>query len=197
VTSAKDQKQYWDKDEHKYQYHPIEKFAASFRQSYLPGLIQDNIFVPKTKRSNDVEKISSTLSRWNVFKACFLREILLFKRNSALHIVTSLQMVVLALVISTIFLRTNMTQKSVLDANKYNGAIFLALTIVNFNGMIEVAMMIKRLPTFYKQRELLALPGWALLSPAFLISVPISVVQTGLWTLITYYLIGYAPSFIR
>jgi hypothetical protein len=69
--------------------------------------------------------------------------------------------------------------------------------IVNFNGMVEITMTVKRLPTFYKQRELLALPGWALIIPVFLISIPISLLQTGLWTILTYYVIGYAPSFIR
>jgi hypothetical protein len=63
--------------------------------------------------------------------------------------------------------------------------------------MTEIAMTIKRLPTFYKQRELLALPGWAVLSSVFLIGLPMSLVETGLWTSLTYYVIGYAPSFIR
>ena len=175
-----DQKQYWISDEHKYHYHSIQNFAESFHLSYLPRLVQDNVFVPKNAGNGEEVKTSSTLSRWNVFKACFSREVLLFKRNSALHIFTALQMTVLALVISTIFLRTNMNHGSVLDANKYIGALFMAVMIVNFNGMIEIAMMIKRLPTFYKQRELLALPGWALLPPALLISIPMSLVQTGL-----------------
>nr|CAB3481630.1 unnamed protein product [Digitaria exilis] len=90
-----------------------------------------------------------------------------------------------------------MSHKTVLDANKYMGALFMAVVIVNFNGMTEIAMTIKRLPTFYKQRELLALPGWALLSSVYLISIPISLVETGLWTGLTYYVIGYAPSPVR
>jgi hypothetical protein len=77
------------------------------------------------------------------------------------------------------------------------GSLFIAVVIVNFNGMTEIAMTIKRLPTFYKQRELLALPGWALLSSAYLISLPMSLLETGLWTSLTYYVIGYAPSFLR
>ncbi|CAM0879339.1 unnamed protein product [Alopecurus aequalis] len=197
VTSEMDQKQYWISDEHKYHYHPIEKFAKSFRSSYLQQLVQDNVLVQESAGNREEAKKSSTLSRWSVFKACFSREVLLLKRNSALHIFTGLQMTVLALVTSTIFFRTNMNHESVLDANKYMGALLMAVMIVNFNGMIEIAMTIKRLPTFYKQRDLLALPGWALLSPAFLISIPMSLVQTGLWTSLTYYMIGYGPSFIR
>uniref|UniRef100_A0ACD5ZVW4 Uncharacterized protein n=2 Tax=Avena sativa TaxID=4498 RepID=A0ACD5ZVW4_AVESA len=197
VTSEMDQKQYWINDEHKYEYHPIEKFAESFCSSYLPRLVKEGSGVPNNTVKHEEVKASSSLSRWNIFKACFSREVLLLKRNSPLHIFTTVQITVLALVISTIFLRTNMNHKSVVDANKYIGALFVAVMIVNFNGMIEISMTIKRLPTFYKQRELLALPGWALITPVFLTSIPMSLVQTGLWTILTYYVIGYAPSFIR
>ncbi|XP_047086516.1 ABC transporter G family member 45 isoform X1 [Lolium rigidum] len=199
VTSKMDQKQYWIRDENKYQYRTIEKFAESFRSSYLPQLVEDNHC-----RSNNTGKgkeiktsASRRISTWNTFKACLSREVLLMKRNSPLHIFKIVQITVLALVISTVYVRTNMNQKSVLDANKYMGSLFIAVVIVNFNGMTEIAMTIKRLPTFYKQRELLGLPGWALLSSAYLISLPISLLETGLWTSLTYYVIGYAPSFLR
>ncbi|VAI26081.1 unnamed protein product [Triticum turgidum subsp. durum] len=198
VTSKMDQKQYWIGDQHRYHYHSIENFAESFRSSYLPRLVQDKLLVPNSSRVKSAEvKTRLGMSRWNIFKACFSREVLLLKRNSPIHIFTTVQITILALVISTIFLRTNMNHKSVLDANKYVGALFIAVMLVNFNGMIEIAMTIKRLPTFYKQRELLALPGWALLTPNFLLSIPISLMQTGLWTSLTYYMISYAPSFIR
>ncbi|XP_044978700.1 ABC transporter G family member 45-like [Hordeum vulgare subsp. vulgare] len=197
VTSKMDQKQYWIGEEHMYHYHPIEKFTESFYSSYLPRLVQDKIFVPNNRVEREDAKTSSSLSKWNIFKACFSRELLLLKRNSPLHIFTTIQITILALVVSTLFLRTNMNHKSISDANKYIGALFLAVMIVNFNGMAEIAVTIKRLPTFYKQRDLLALPGWAILTPVFLLSIPISFVQTSLWTILTYYVIGYAPSFIR
>jgi hypothetical protein len=194
-----DQKQYWIGDENKYQYRSIEKFAESFRSSYLPQLVEENHC-----RSNNTGKgkeiktsASRRISTWNTFKACLSREVLLMKRNSPLHIFKIVQITVLAFVISTVYVRTNMSQKSVLDANKYMGSLFIAVVIVNFNGMTEIAMTIKRLPTFYKQRELLGLPGWALLSSAYLISLPMSILETGLWTSLTYYVIGYAPSFLR
>ncbi|CAM0911760.1 unnamed protein product [Alopecurus aequalis] len=199
VTSKMDQKQYWIGDENKYQYRSIEKFAESFSSSYLPRLVEDNLCKSNnTGKGKEIKTCAShRISTWNTFKACFSREVLLMKRNSPLHIFKIVQITVLAFVISTIYLRTNMNQKSVLDANKYMGSLFIAVVIVNFNGMTEIAMTIKRLPTFYKQRELLGLPGWALLSSVYLISLPMSLVETGLWTSLTYYVIGYAPSFLR
>ncbi|CAL5000759.1 unnamed protein product [Urochloa decumbens] len=198
VTSKMDQKQYWASDQNKYQYHSIEKFAEAFRLSYLPQLEEKLCSSDNTGKNKEVKvNASRQISRWNIFKACFSREVLLLKRNSPVHIFKTIQITIMALVISTPFLRTKMSHKSVLDANKYMGALFMAVVIVNFNGMTEIAMTIKRLPTFYKQRELLALPGWALLCSVFLISIPISLVETGLWTGLTYYVIGYAPSPIR
>ena len=197
VTSKMDQKQYWAGDPNKYRYHSIEKFAEAFRMSYLPRLAEEKLCSTNNTGNEVKMNASRQISRWNIFKACFSREVLLLKRNSPVHIFKTIQITVMALVISTLFVRTKMNHKSVLDANKYMGALFMAVVIVNFNGMTEIAMTIKRLPTFYKQRELLALPGWALLSSVFLISIPISLVETGLWTGLTYYVIGYAPSPIR
>ncbi|CAM0879784.1 unnamed protein product [Alopecurus aequalis] len=199
VTSKMDQKQYWSGDENEYQYCPNDKFAESFRSYYLPRLVQENICRQNNARKSMEFKTSTcrTISRWNIFMACFSREVLLLKRNLPVHIFKTVQITILALVTSTIFLRTNMNHSSVVDANKYMGALFTAIVIVNFNGMTEIAITIKRLPTFYKQRKLLGLPGWALLSSVFLISLPMSLVETGLWTSLTYYVIGYAPSFIR
>ncbi|KAL6900988.1 hypothetical protein ACP4OV_005664 [Aristida adscensionis] len=196
VTSKMDQKQYWAGDK-KYQYHSIEKFAKSFRTFYLPRLVDDKLCSPNNSGKEIKMSKSRTMSRWNIFKACFSRELLLLKRNSPVHIFKAIQITIMALVISTLFLRTKMSHNSIIDANKYMGALFMAVVTVNFNGMTEIAMTIKRLPTFYKQRELLAVPGWALLSSVFLISIPISLVETGLWTGLTYSAIGYAPSLVR
>uniref|UniRef100_A0ACD5Y9M4 Uncharacterized protein n=1 Tax=Avena sativa TaxID=4498 RepID=A0ACD5Y9M4_AVESA len=192
-----DQNQYWFSNINTYQYCPTEKFVESFHSSYRPRLIQEDLGVSNNTVKCEAFKARSSLPRWSIAKACFSREVLLLKRSCPLHIFTTVQIIVLALVISTLFLRTSMNHKSILGANKYIGALFLAIMIVNFNGMVEVAMIIKRLPTFYKQRELLAFPGWALIIPVFLISIPLSLLQTGLWTILTYYVIGCAPSFIR
>ncbi|WVZ64106.1 hypothetical protein U9M48_013673 [Paspalum notatum var. saurae] len=89
-----------------------------------------------------------------------------------------------------------MGQDTIFDGNKYMGALFMAVAAVNFNGMTELMMTVKRLPIFYKQREMLRLPGWAILCSIFLISIPMSLVETGLWTCSTYYTIGYAPSLV-
>ncbi|TVU11154.1 hypothetical protein EJB05_44721 [Eragrostis curvula] len=135
--------------------------------------------------------------RWAIFKACFLREVLLARRNSPIHIFKAVQITFLAFVLGTLFFRTEMDHNTVIDGNKYMGALFMSISVVNFNGMTELTMTVKRLPVFYKQRELLGLPGWAILCSIFLINIPMSLMETGLWTCSTYYTIGYAPSPVR
>uniref|UniRef100_J3MUY2 ABC transporter domain-containing protein n=1 Tax=Oryza brachyantha TaxID=4533 RepID=J3MUY2_ORYBR len=194
VTSNMDQKQYWVGNESEYQYHAIEKFVESFHTSFLPQIREGNL---QKQESNKIIKTSKHVSVWSIFHACFSRELLLVKRNYPLHMFKAIQIIILAFVTSTLFLRTEENHNSIKGANKYMGALFLAIVVPNFNGMTELGMTIRRMPTFYKQRELLALPGWALLSSIYLINLPLSLVETSLWSCLTYYAIGYAPSPIR
>ncbi|KAK1577495.1 hypothetical protein Q3G72_022274 [Acer saccharum] len=50
-----------------------------------------------------------------------------------------------------------------------------------------------RLPVFYKDRDLLFHPVWDFTIPNFLLRVPLSIVESIVWTVVTYFSIGYAP----
>ncbi|CAI9286413.1 unnamed protein product [Lactuca saligna] len=52
-------------------------------------------------------------------------------------------------------------------------------------------MAIAKLPVFYKQRDFLFYPSWAYTLPSWIIKIPITFVETFLWTLLTYYVIGF------
>ena len=75
-----------------------------------------------------------------------------------------IQIALLALVIMTLFLHTELNHSSVSYGNKFMGEFFSGVVIVKFNGLAELQMTMRRFPIFYKQRQLLLLPGWALLS---------------------------------
>ncbi|TVU11150.1 hypothetical protein EJB05_44717, partial [Eragrostis curvula] len=137
------------------------------------------------------------IPKWNIFKVSLLRELLILKRNSPVQIFKTVQITFLAFVLATLFFRTEMKHDTIFDGNKYMGALFMAVAAVNFNGMAELTMTVNRLPIFYKLRELLGLPGWAILLSIFLLSIPTSLLESGLWTFSTYYAIGFAPSPIR
>ncbi|KAK8594976.1 hypothetical protein V6N13_015885 [Hibiscus sabdariffa] len=62
---------------------------------------------------------------------------------------------------------------------------------------ITVPEFASRLPVFYKQRDLLFHPVWTFTLPTFLLRVPISILETTAWMVVTYYTIGYAPAASR
>ncbi|MQL82159.1 hypothetical protein Taro_014624 [Colocasia esculenta] len=199
VTSKADQAQYWTGNRGAYEFVPAQAFAENFNAMYRSQIPAEELKKEDNGSNRDIlntEK-GNGISRWELFRACFSRELLLMRRNSPVHIFKTIQIVLLGSVIMTMFFRTEMKHQSVQDGNKFMGAIFAAVVIIKFNGMTELSMTLRRLPTFYKQRELLFLPGWVILSSIVLLSIPTSLLETSLWTCLTYYVIGFAPSAVR
>ncbi|CAL5350301.1 unnamed protein product [Camellia sinensis] len=58
---------------------------------------------------------------------------------------------------------------------------------------IKVALTVLRLPVFYKQRDFLFYPPWAFGLPIWVLSIPLSLVESAIWISLTYYTIGFAP----
>uniref|UniRef100_A0A0A9A3C4 PDR9 n=1 Tax=Arundo donax TaxID=35708 RepID=A0A0A9A3C4_ARUDO len=82
-------------------------------------------------------------------------------------------------------------------ANYYMSSLFYALLFLIINGLPEMSMAINRLPVFYKPRDCCFYPAWAYVIPAFVLKIPVSLVQSIIWTSISYYLIGYTPEATR
>lgn len=99
----------------------------------------------------------------------------------------------MAIVGSTVFIRTRMHTNSEDDGAKYIGALLFGLIVNMFNGFLEVPLSITRLPVFYKHRDLLFYPAWVFTLPNALLRIPISIFESLIWVGITYYVIGYAP----
>nr|GMD07294.1 pleiotropic drug resistance protein 3 [Ipomoea batatas] len=92
----------------------------------------------------------------------------------------------------TVFLRTKM-DVDVLHANYYLGALFYALIILLVDGFPELSMTVTRLEVFFKQRELCFYPAWAYAIPATILKFPLSLLESVVWTSLTYYVIGFSP----
>lgn len=100
------------------------------------------------------------------------------------------------MITGTVFLRTHMGVDT-LHSNYYMGSLFYALLLLMVNGFPELAMTVSRLPVFYKQRDFYFYPAWAYAIPATILKIPVSIVESIIWTSITYYLIGYSPQASR
>jgi hypothetical protein len=138
-----------------------------------------------------------SVPKMELLKASFDKEWLLIKRNSFVYVFKTIQLIVVALIASTVFLRTEMHNRNEEDGAVYIGALVFGLIINMFNGFAELALTIQRLPVFYKHRELLFHPAWTYTLPTVLLRIPISVFETIVWMVMTYYTIGYAPEASR
>ena len=87
-----------------------------------------------------------------------------------------------------------MHRDTLTDGVIYLGALFFTLLVLMFNGFPEMAMTVIKLPVFYKQRDFLFYPSWAYALPMWILKIPISFLEAGIWVFITYYVIGFDPS---
>ncbi|XP_050366565.1 pleiotropic drug resistance protein 1-like isoform X1 [Argentina anserina] len=197
VTSKKDQEQYWASRDEPYRFITVEEFSKAFQSFYVGCAISNELATPFDKSKSHSAALTTTkygVKRAELLKACFSREFLLMKRNSFVYLFKLIQLSILSLITMTLFLRTEMHRDSVTNGGIYAGALFFALVAVMFNGMAELSMTIAKLPVFYKHRKLLFFPPWAYALPAWLLKIPLTCVEVGVWVFITYYVIGFDPN---
>ncbi|XP_071698349.1 pleiotropic drug resistance protein 3-like [Rutidosis leptorrhynchoides] len=195
VVSRKDQASYWCRTDEPYSYISVPTLSMRFDESDLGKDLNKKIIKPFMKSQSHENAISFdvySLSKWALFRACMSREILLMKRNSFVYIFKTVQLIFIAVITMTVFLRTRLNA-DILDANYYLGSLFYALTILLVDGIPETGMTVARLPVFYEQRDLCFYPAWAYAIPASILKIPLSVLEATIWTCLTYYVIGYSP----
>uniref|UniRef100_A0A6V7QQA9 ABC transporter domain-containing protein n=1 Tax=Ananas comosus var. bracteatus TaxID=296719 RepID=A0A6V7QQA9_ANACO len=200
VTSKKDQEQYWADRSRPYRYVPVPEFVAQFRRFHVGLRLENELSVPYDKsRCHRAALVFSkhSVSTSDLLKTSFAKEWLLIKRNSFVYIFKTVQLTIMALVVSTVFLRTLMHQRSVDDGFLYIGALLFGLIVNMFNGFAELTLTISRLPVFYKHRDLLFYPAWIFTLPNVLLRIPMSIIESVVWVVITYYTIGFAPEASR
>lgn len=104
-----------------------------------------------------------------------------------------LQLTLMAFIVMTTFFRTEMKHDFVYGSI-YMGALFFALDTIMFNGFAELAMTVMKLPVFFKQRDLLFFPAWAYTIPSWILQIPITFLEVGIYVFITYFVVGFDPS---
>lgn len=74
------------------------------------------------------------------------------------------------------------------------GALFFSIIMIMFNGFSELSLAIAKLPVFFKQRDYLFYPAWTYALPSWILKIPITFVEVGVWVFMTYYVIGFDPN---
>ncbi|KAL9325717.1 hypothetical protein ACSQ67_006362 [Phaseolus vulgaris] len=128
--------------------------------------------------------------------ACMKREILLMKRNSFIYVFKTVQLTITAIITMTVFLRTQ-RDEDLIGANYLLGSLYYTLVRLMTNGVAELIMTITRLPVVDKQTEFYLYPAWAYCLPSAILKIPFSVLDSIVWTSVTYYVIGYSPEITR
>ncbi|KAJ9153602.1 hypothetical protein P3X46_027028 [Hevea brasiliensis] len=197
VTSRKDQKQYWARRDVPYRFVTANDFAEAFQSFTVGRRLGDELAIPFDKAKSHRAALTTRkygISKKELCKACFSREFLLMKRNSFFYIFKFCQSITVALILMSLFLRTEMHRDSVTDGEIYVGAMAYIVTLIVFNGNAEIPMTISKLPVFYKQRDLLFYPAWAYALPTWILKVPITFIEVAVMVFITYYAIGFDPN---
>ncbi|TYH43288.1 hypothetical protein ES332_D11G117600v1 [Gossypium tomentosum] len=195
VLSEKDQAQYWYRKDQPYSFVSVDNFIVAFNKFHTVQKLNEELCTPFHKCESHKSALSFniySLGKWELLKTCMAREWLLIKRNSFVYVSKTLQLVVIALITMTIFIRTRM-KLDLVHASYYLGSLFYALIRLMTTGVAELALTVSRLSVFYKQRDCYLYPAWAYSIPAAILKIPFSFIDAFLWTALTYYVIGYSP----
>ncbi|XP_020584448.1 ABC transporter G family member 42-like [Phalaenopsis equestris] len=196
VTSRKDQEQYWAEKTKPYRYISATEFVRYFKRFHVGRSLLNNLSYPFDKRKSHGAALvfnKRSVPVKELLNVSISKEWLLIKRNSFVYVFKAVQLTILALIASTVFLRTNMHTRNEADGSVFIGAIVYSVIVNMFNGFAELALALLRLPVFYKQRELLFYPTWIFSVPNCIIRIPISILESAVWVMMTYFTIGFAP----
>ncbi|KAF2609140.1 hypothetical protein F2Q68_00044859 [Brassica cretica] len=199
VISRKDQAQYWRHEDLPYSFVSVDMLSKKFKDFSIGKKIEEALSKPYDRSKSHKDALSFSvysLPNWEMFIACISREYLLMKRNYFVYIFKTGQLVMAAFITMTVFIRTRMGI-DILHGNSYMSALFFAVIILLVDGFPELAMTAQRLAVFYKQKQLCFYPAWAYAIPATVLKVPLSLLESFVWTGLTYYVIGYTPEASR
>ncbi|KAL4597775.1 hypothetical protein ACB092_11G013400 [Castanea dentata] len=197
VTSRNDQAQYWANSSKPYVFISVPEIAEAFKNSRFGRSLQSSISVPYDKSKSESSALSKTkyaVSRIEIFKACFERELLLISRHRFLYIFRTCQVAFVGFITCTMFLRTRIHPTDEQNVNLYLSCLFYGLMHMIFNGFSELPLMITRLPVFYKQRDNFFHPAWAWSISSWILRVPYSIIEAVVWSCVVYFTVGFAPS---
>ncbi|XP_030496768.2 pleiotropic drug resistance protein 3 [Cannabis sativa] len=199
VISKKDQIQYWYHTDRPYNYVSVDQFSQMFKRSHVGKNLYDELSKPYEKSQSHKNALSFktySVRKWELLKACTARELLLMKRNSFVYIFKTAQLIITAFMTMTVFIRTEM-DVDLESANYLMGSLYYALVRLLTNGVAELALTVTRLPIVDKQKAFYLYPAWAYSIPASILKIPFSLMDSLLWTALTYYVIGYSPEIER
>lgn len=200
VVSEKDQEQYWSVPDRSYSYIPVKKFAEAFRSYRVGKNIVEELNIPFDRQYNHPAALSTShygVKKRELLKTSFNWQLLLMQRNSFIYVFKFVQLLIVAFITMSVFFRSTLHHRTVDDGGLYLGELYFSMVILLFNGFTEVSMLVAKLPVIYKHRDLHFYPCWVYTLPSWVLSIPTSLIESGIWVVVTYYVVGLDPNIIR
>ncbi|KAL3745058.1 hypothetical protein ACJRO7_014206 [Eucalyptus globulus] len=200
VTSRKDQRQYWVKEESLYRYIPVAEFVEAFKSFHVGRANEEELRIPFDRSKNHAAALTKSkygASKRELLKACLSREATLMKRDAKLHILKIVQLWICSIILAMVFGQARKQHHSVEDGAVQLGALYFLIHLLLFAGFFELPNTIDKLPVFYKQRDLHFYPSWAFSLPSSILCLPLSFIEVALVVCTTYFVIGFDRSVTR
>uniref|UniRef100_A0A803MQ74 ABC transporter domain-containing protein n=1 Tax=Chenopodium quinoa TaxID=63459 RepID=A0A803MQ74_CHEQI len=200
VVSKKDQAQYWARQDEEYAYVSTNQFVDKFKEFHVGRTIQNELAVPYDKSKS--YPFALTKSKFGVgkvvlLKACLSRELILMKRNMLIFVFKAVQLTVLGFVVASAFAEDKKHHSTIEDGVVHMGALFIGLVTIIISGFAVLPMTISKLPVYYKQRNYRFFPSWAYSFPTLIPGMIFSSFEVIIWTITTYFIIGFDLNFFR
>ncbi|GBF90608.1 ABC transporter G family member protein [Raphidocelis subcapitata] len=172
---------------------PVSELAARFRTENPHGIEQQRELAagPFPKSASHPAALPTTpfaLSASAAARLVLRRQLKLVVRDKLLLRARMMQVVVMGLLVGSLFFRLDFTLS---EARSKMGAAFLIVMFLSMGGMIQVAIVLATRGVFYKHRDARFYPAWSYGLSMALSQVPVTVLESVFFAVITYWMIGF------
>lgn len=195
VTTLGDQVLYWGGEKGTYQFVPERDIAAAYRQTEYGAAFLKELDMPAEQEAEGHEELATHTygqGHWTLFVANMARQKKLFLRNDAFIIIRIAQCIVMGFAVGTLFL--NQGKDTLYDAQMFMSVSFFSIMTQLVVSFAAPGLLIERLPVYYKQRDAGFYPAFCFALPEILMQVPLIFTEACIWTLMVYFMVGFATS---
>jgi ABC-type multidrug transport system permease subunit len=194
VNTPMDQDRYWSSGR-PYRYLTPRALHQAFQRTEASRRIEEELGSPfprtqEAKAALAHQKYGS--SSGALLRAVARRTWLLQRRTAVFAIIRTFQVVLMAFILSSAFWRES--RQTVDDGNYFLGVIFYSVLYQLLGGTSEMHLVVERLPVVHRQEANRFYPGWAFAAPTFLLRLPYSLLESALWSVLVYWIVGFDPS---
>lgn len=196
ISTPSDQHKYWaGNSKRPHRFMTVLMLEQAFKKTEQWRQIEAELAQPfdpalADPRSLATKKYGQTYS--HMLRTNFRRKVILERRNKIFTIFRTSQVLLMAFVVSTVFWREDKNTED--DGNLFLGVVFYSVLFMLLSGISEMHLLVARLSVFFKQRDVHFYPGWCFAIPTFVLRIPFSFLESMLWSVLVYWIVGFSPT---